>query len=207
MAVLLMLGSLSCSNRPWYTVDTPYQIAASKNFLTEYEPLLEDGSIQAVVEMPAGTRAKWEVSGSGDRLEWIFENGKPGHINYLAVPFNDGMLPGSVQIKADGEPMDLVILGKSLVRGSVVPVKVLGVIRLMDGGVRDDKILAAPAGSAMGQLAGLEELKEVFPGVLTICEIWFSHYKGEDQIQIESVENEKRAWELIMTSIKQFASN
>lgn len=210
---IIIVLSLSCNNRPWYAEDTLYQIVPDKNYITEIEPVLDDGSIQVVIEMPAGTRAKWEVSESGDLMEWTFKNGRPRVIDYLACPFNFGMLPGSIQPlemggdndPLDAHPMDVLVLGESIERGTVIQAKVLGVIRMQDQGKRDDKIIAAPVGSHMAKLTGLNELAENYPGILAICEIWLLNYKRNQKIEIEKIENETNAWNLIINSVTKTA--
>ena len=46
-----------------------YQITGPKNFLHGYDTINQDGSYNAVIEIPAGTNEKWEISKDGKILE------------------------------------------------------------------------------------------------------------------------------------------
>ena len=66
----------------------PYVLATPANLLTGYPAVNPDGTINAVVEIPAGTTAKWQVSKRDGTLEWEFLNGKPRIVEYLPYPGN-----------------------------------------------------------------------------------------------------------------------
>ena len=55
----------------------PYTFVGDKNFLTEYASVDENGMLNVVVEIPAGTLAKWEVMKPNGKLKWEFKAGKP----------------------------------------------------------------------------------------------------------------------------------
>jgi inorganic pyrophosphatase len=54
----------------------------------------------------------------------------------------------------------------------------VGALRLLDDGEQDDKMLAVRPGAPLGDVHGLDELRDRYPGVLDILETWFVHYKG-----------------------------
>jgi len=156
-------------------------IRGAKNFLTDYPALRKDGTVNMVVEIPAGTTAKWEVSHSGDEMEWELKDGKRRIVHYLGYPGNYGMIPGSLQdpeTGGDGDALDVLLLGNALPRGSVVAVRPIGVLKLIDTGERDDKILAVPVEGPLAGIRSLEDLDAELPGARTIVETWFTNYKG-----------------------------
>ncbi len=97
-------------------------------------------------------------------------------MDYLGYPGDYGMIPRTAG--GDGDPLDVVVLGTMHLRGSIVAAKVIGVFHLTDAGEVDDKILAVVPGEPMGEVNGMAELDASYPGVSSIVETWFTHYKG-----------------------------
>ena len=54
----------------------PYVLAPATSFLSGPPARAENGSIQVVVEIPAGTTDKWEVEKDGV-MRWEFRSGQP----------------------------------------------------------------------------------------------------------------------------------
>ncbi|MEM7037131.1 MAG: inorganic diphosphatase [Bacteroidota bacterium] len=145
-----------------------------------------DGNINIVVEIPAGTQAKWEVEKESGDLVWERKNGDYRVVQYLGYPGNYGMVPQTLLDKAeggDGDPLDVILLGAAVERGSVVPAKLVGVLRLLDGGEQDDKLIAVPAEGPFSEAEELEEVKAKYGGALEIVELWFSNYKGPGEME------------------------
>ena len=69
---------------------TPLRIIGERSFLDGYAPVNADGTINVVVEIPAGTNAKWEVCNPDGAMEWELVNGRPRIVNYLPYPGNYG---------------------------------------------------------------------------------------------------------------------
>jgi inorganic pyrophosphatase len=159
----------------------PHTIRGERNFVSGYPALRADGHLNAVIEIPAGTNAKWETIKSGEVMRWERKDGALRVVRYLPYPANYGMIPGTLlpdSAGGDGDPLDVVVLGPSLARGSVVVARPVGVLRLTDDGERDDKILAVIAGGPLADAQDLADLDAHYPGVTTILETWFTRYKG-----------------------------
>jgi len=160
-------------------------LRAPKDFLRGYPARAQGGRVNAVVEIPCGACEKWEVKQDGV-MHWDMKDGKPRHVKYLGYPCNYGMVPGTrlgKELGGDGDPLDVLVLGPALPRGTVTPVQVLGVIRLVDAGEKDDKLVAVPVDSPLAKATSLAELDELFPGISAILETWFENYKGKDALQ------------------------
>lgn len=143
--------------------------------------MTDDTSVHAVVEVPAGTAAKWEVTAEGRALAIEQRDGEQRRIEYLPYPANYGFIPNtrsSAPDGGDGDPLDVVLLGPAAPCGATVRARVLGALRLVDDGERDHKILAGRPSAPIGDVANIEALREQFPGVLPILETWFVHYEG-----------------------------
>ncbi len=163
-----------------------YTIKGPKNYVTDFEPRNRDGSINVVVEIPTGTVAKWEVTKPDGLMKWEFKNGVPREVKYLGYPGNYGMLPRTLLSKergGDGDPLDVLVLGSAVPRGSIVRAKVIGVLKLLDEGERDDKIIAVAKSSPMAEIDTPEQMEKVFPGVLSIVKTWFESYKGPGKLK------------------------
>lgn len=159
-----------------------------ESFLDGYAPRNADGTVNAVVEIPAGTTAKWEVTDDDGNLHWDVEDGQPRKVQYLGYPLNYGMVPRTKLAETmggDGDPLDILVLGDAIPRGAVVPVTVIAVARYTDAGERDDKLVAVRAGTPFEDVDGLAELEASFGGVTDIVDTWFLHYKGPGVFQAQ----------------------
>ncbi|CAN5493279.1 hypothetical protein BH11MYX1_BH11MYX1_10340 [soil metagenome] len=101
-----------------------------------------DGAVNALIEIPAGTTAKFELD--GDRLRWQKrrEDGERRGIDYLPFVVNYGMVPHT--LAADGDALDVIVLGRAIERGHTAATRVIGVMMMESDGIRDDKLIAVP---------------------------------------------------------------
>jgi inorganic pyrophosphatase len=185
----------------------PYTLVGPRNFLTGYPAQLPNGNVHVVVEIPAGSTAKWEVDKADGALRWEFEQGKPRIVEYLGYPGNYGMVPRTLLPEAlggDGDPLDVVVLGPSADRGAVVEARIVGVLRLLDDGEQDDKLLAVMSGTALAGVADLDELERRFAGTTRIVETWFANYKGPGRMQSKGFGNAAEAQRVLSAAIKAF---
>lgn len=93
--------------------------------------------INAIIEVSAGSINKYEIITETGQL-------KLDRVGYssLAYPFTYGAIPMTWDY--DGDPLDVVIVNvtEPLVPGSLVEVRIIGVMKFIDGGEVDDKIIA-----------------------------------------------------------------
>ncbi len=177
------------------------------NYLKDFPPTDKDGNVNVVVEIPAGTLEKWEVTKPEGGLMLENINGKPRIVQYIGYPGNYGMVPRTLLPKSeggDGDPLDVLVIGSSAERGSIVPVKVIGVLRLLDGGEQDDKLIAVQANSPLYHINGIEELAEGYNGITEIVETWFSNYKGPDKLVSNGYAGPEAANEILQTAISAY---
>ncbi|MBI5427119.1 MAG: inorganic diphosphatase [Nitrospinae bacterium] len=159
----------------------PYTLEGEKNFLSGHEPRNPDGTVTAVIEIPAGTNDKWEVRIPDGNMVWDTLDGKPRVVKYLGYPANYGILPKTVLSKkmgGDGDPLDILVLGPAFKRGQAVKARIIGLMRMTDKGERDDKLIAVVPGGPFGEVKNIAELERQFQGVTLIMETWFRNYKG-----------------------------
>lgn len=84
-------------------------------------------AVEVRIEVPRGGLIKW---GSDGRVRYV---------SPVPSPYNYGSVPGV--LAEDGDPLDAVVLGRRLPRGHVAVHDVLGVVRFVDAGLRDDKLV------------------------------------------------------------------
>lgn len=180
-----------------------------KSFLAGYDPTNPDGTINAVVEIPAGTTAKWEVKNEDGNLHWDVKDGKPRLVEYLGYPVNYGMVPQTQLAESmggDGDPLDILLLGDALPRGTVVPVKVIALARFTDTGERDDKLIVVRADTPFASLNDLADLQASFPGVTDIIATWFLNYKGPGVFESQGFGDAAEAKALLDATIEAYAN-
>lgn len=183
------------------------QVKAPINLLTSVAPINPDGSINAIIEIPAGTIEKWEVNKTTGIIEWETVNGNPRLINYMGYPGNYGYIPQTLLPKekgGDGDPLDIIIIGSQAERSSIVRCKIIGILKLLDRGEQDDKIIAVAEQSSLSEVDDLDELNEQFDGISLILETWFTNYKGKGKMKSHGFESKKNALETITISIEEY---
>lgn len=146
-----------------------------------------DETVNAVVEIPAGTVAKFEVDRAGE-LSWERrrEDGTRRAVDFLPYPVNYGMVPCT--LAPDGDPIDVLVLGRGIERGHVAITRVIGVLEMANDGVRDDKLIAVPLEDAwrngFSTLLDLDELDERYPASRELIETWFRFYWGPGATEV-----------------------
>lgn len=85
--------------------------------------------LDVLVESPRGAVVKRRADGSVD------------FVSPVPCPFNYGCAPG--QRSGDGDPLDVVVLGPRLRRGTRLTLPVVGVIGFLDAGCQDPKVICS----------------------------------------------------------------
>jgi inorganic pyrophosphatase len=175
-------------------------LRGKQNFLSGHPAIVAPGVANVVIEVPTGYADKWEVKNEDGLLHWDLKDGKPRRVADLGYPVNYGMVPRTVLAKqrgGDGDPLDILVLGEAIPRGSVLPVRVIGLMEMHDRGALDVKIVAVREDSPLGGVRSIEDLDRDFPGITPILETWFSHYKGEGVTQAKGFGDVARALEML----------
>jgi inorganic pyrophosphatase len=163
-----------------------------KNYLKDFDTFDQNGDLQVVVEIPTGTIDKWEVRKTDGALVWEKNKGIPRVVNYIGYPGNYGMVPKTIFSKligGDGDPLDAIVLGPPVPRGSIISVKIIGLMEMKDSKEADHKLLCVAKNTHFYTLNSINDLINYYPGVMKILKIWFSNYKGQGvitKIQIKS---------------------
>ena len=200
LIIVLLIGVWSCN------------ILQKKDIIAlfDYEPINYDGSINALIEIPAGTLKKWEFNKVSGLIELEIINNKPRIIDYLGYPANYGMIPKTLLAKkngGDGDPLDIIVIGPPQEKGSVVKCKIIGVLHLIDNLEKDDKLIAVLHNSTLNNINGIKELDANYNGILEILDLWFTNYKGSDEIISKGFGDEQSASRILNSAINQYLNN
>ena len=153
------------------------------NLLHVLPPFVDEtkGIINAIVEVSSGSINKYELITESGQL-------KLDRVGYssMAYPFTYGAIPMTWDY--DGDPLDVEIVNvtESLVPGSLVELRVIGVMKFVDGGEVDDKIIAVLASdNRSDHIQKVEDLGEYF---ITQTKYYWENYKALNKPGTGSVE-------------------
>jgi inorganic pyrophosphatase len=173
----------------------------SSNLLHDITAFTSDSLVNVVIEIPAGTNQKWEVNKATGQIEREqLSTDSFRVIDYLSYPANYGFVPQTLLPYAtggDGDPVDVFVLGPSIDRGNIVKIKIVGIIHLLDNDESDSKLLAVSKEEPIFCVNTFEELNKNYPGTIEIITVWLQHYKGNEKVEILSVNDEKDAFEYL----------
>ncbi len=179
-----------------------------ESYIHDIEPISISGNINAVIEIPSGTHDKFEVSKETGQIVQDIEDGLPRKIKYIGYPGNYGMIPKTLlspETGGDGDPLDVIVLGEQLQKGSVVEIKLIGILKMLDEGEVDDKLIAVMVNNSIfSDVNSFNELKKSYQGITEILEIWFTNYKGSKKIIVNGLEDEKKALEIFKSACDQY---
>lgn len=133
-----------------------------------------NGLYSFFVEIPSGTKQKWEVNKDGF-LEWEEKKGKKRIVKFLSYPGNYGFIPQT--ISGDNDPIDVIDLEESVTRGETVSRKIIGGMYFEDKKDIDIKLIAIDKNGVFKNYKTIDELMFEKPEVLEILRSWFLSYK------------------------------
>ena len=148
---------------------------ALANPINEIPYKLNNGYYNFFIEIPAGTKQKWEVNKDSGLLEWEEKNGKKRIVKFLSYPGNYGFIPQT--FGGDGDPLDVIDLDESKSRGSIVEVKIIGGIYFKDKKKSDIKLIATGGSGIYKNINSIDELLLNKTQVINIIREWFMSYK------------------------------
>ena len=156
-------------------------------------------TVTAVIEIPRGSRNKYEL----DKASGLF---KLDRVLYSAVhyPGDYGLIPRTLH--EDGDPLDvLVMIKEPTFTGCLIAARPIGVLKMLDRGDPDDKILAVPVNDPLhGEYFDIADIPS---HALREIEHFFAIYKDLEGRRVEVVGWEKSevAIQVIRDSIVRYA--
>ncbi|MDX1913824.1 MAG: inorganic diphosphatase [Saprospiraceae bacterium] len=143
----------------------------------------ENGHLQGVIEIPAGTNTKYEYNRQLFQFQPDVREGKLRRVDFLSYPVNYGFIPSTRMDKdrgGDGDPLDVLILTEHLPTGSIVEVLPIGLMKLKDLGELDHKVLAIPVNTdkRIIKATNWHDFQRDYSAIRHILEQFFLYYDG-----------------------------
>lgn len=167
-------------NNPWHDVS-----------MGDNSPKVVNG----IVEIPKGSRAKYELDKDSGML--ILDRVLYSSVYY---PSNYGFIPQTYC--DDNDPLDILIISQiEVVPMCIVQAKVIGVMRMLDNGEADDKIIAVAANDM--SVNYINDISELPPHSIKETRSFFEDYKKleKKEVVIEDFLERDAAYEIISQSI------
>lgn len=157
-----------------------------------------DNMVNAIIEIPVGTKNKYEVDKENGRV-------KLDRVLYSAMtyPAEYGYIEDT--LAGDGDPLDiLVISSEPSFPGCIVPARVIGYLEMYDNGKEDMKMISVvdvdPRYKEIEKLEDLssftlQEIKNFFENykVLQNMEVIVKDYHGKEEA-LQEIEKCKRSY-------------
>ena len=153
------------------------------------------------VEIPAGSSIKYEINEQGLLFVDRFQS-MP-----VAYPANYGSMPRT--LAGDGDPLDALVLTRQpLHPGVLVGFRPIGVLRMVDKGEQDQKVIGVPTDRIDPTYAGIRDLADLPAIERQRIEAFFRVYKDlpEDRnpVQLNGWGDAAEARALISESMRRF---
>jgi inorganic pyrophosphatase len=151
--------------------------------------------VNAVIEIPQGSRSKYEVDKESGLL-------KLDRVIYSSFhyPINYGFIPQT--LGQDGDPLDILVLcSQSIQPLCLVHATVIGNMQMIDQGTQDDKIIAVAAKDpSVNHIKNMNELPQHF---LLELKNYFEQYKvlENKKVEIDNFQNKDAALVIIREAI------
>ncbi len=185
LATLFTLASAGAAIAQWVH---PFDYPQSENYPEE---------IFAAIEIPAGSFTKYEIDVT------------TGHVivdRFQSMPVQYPAKYGSISQSAggDGDPLDVLVYTRvPITPGSIILVRPVGILRMIDGGEVDDKIVAVPASSIDPTYSDILDISDM-------PEEFFAVYKrlpqGSDVIELRGFGDASEAQDMVRQAIDSYVA-
>jgi inorganic pyrophosphatase len=168
------------------------------------QPKQAPAEIDALIEIPAGTSAKYELDPASGRMRLDRFQSMP-----VVYPVNYGFVPAS--LAGDDDPLDVVVYTREPVYpGVLIRVRPIGVLQMTDGGERDDKIVAVPTDAVDPTYAAMRDIGDLPPIERDRLVAFFLTYKqlpaGRKQVDLLSIAGAADARALVTEAMQREAA-
>jgi inorganic pyrophosphatase len=151
--------------------------------------------VKGIIEIPKNSRAKYELDKESGIL--ILDRVLYSSINY---PANYGFIPRTYC--EDDDPLDILVLSQIEISSMcIVESKVLGVMRMLDGGEMDDKIIAVAANDM--SVNHMNDISDLPDHAILELRSFFEDYKKLEHktVSVEDFQHKEVAMQVIEQSI------
>ncbi len=138
--------------------------------LSSLPPSPSPGLVNLVVEIPAGSRNKYEYYADAGimALDRVLHSS-------VRYPFDYGFIPNT--LAEDGAPLDaMVIMAEPTFAGCLIKARPIGVLDMHDSGAYDGKLLCVPV--ADPRQSTISSIRQIAPNQLEDVAEFFRTYKS-----------------------------
>ncbi|MCZ8133913.1 MAG: inorganic diphosphatase [Algoriphagus sp.] len=157
--------------------------------------------VMGVIEIPKGSKGKYELDKKTGML--LLDRVLFSAVHY---PANYGFIPQT--FCEDHDPLDILIISQiDIPSMTLVKAKVIGVMRMIDGGEADDKIIAVAAGDQ--SVNYINDIEELPPHLMKEVHRFFEDYKKLEnkEVIVEDFLGKDEAMRIIVESIAMYDRN
>lgn len=156
--------------------------------------------VDAIIEIPSGSKAKYELDKNSGllRLDRVL-------FSSVHYPANYGFIPQT--FCDDNDPLDILVFSQlSVVPMCIVEARVIGVMRMIDQGQHDDKIISVATGDMSVQ--HLDDISKLPAHLLLELQRFFEDYKKLEnkQVEVAQFQGKEAALEIVEKSIELYKS-
>lgn len=166
----------------------------------ELDSFDSENNLRAVIEIPAGTNDKIEYKSERNVFEIDSTEGKPRVIQFLPYPVNYGFIPSTKSaLDKNSDPLDILVYSKPIKTGQILAVKPIAILKMLDEGEADDKILSIPLDEKYKiiNIENFADLSENHSQLRDMIAEWFLDYDKKADIQILGWLDESKALKTI----------
>jgi inorganic pyrophosphatase len=158
--------------------------------------------VQVVVEIPAGSFTKYELDAKTGYLFVDRFQSMP-----VVYPTNYGSSPSTVG--PDGDPLDaLVITRQPVYPGALIRVRPIGILKMIDSGDVDDKIVAVPVSKLDPTYDEIKTIDDLPAIEQARIEQFFAVYKklpdGRKVVEMKGYDGVNAAVDMLQTGLDKF---
>ncbi|WP_283194802.1 inorganic diphosphatase [Rhizobium sp. AN80A] len=177
--------------------------AADVSYLDFPQPNDDSKEFFTAIEIPQGSFTKYEIDAKTGRI--IVDRFQSMPVIY---PANYGSITSS--LGGDGDPLDaLVYTREPVVPGAIIRVRAIGVLKMVDGGDQDDKIVAVPASAIDPTYDKIKEISDLPEIEQERLQAFFRVYKQlpakRKVVEVNGFDSAEKAQAEVAASIKAFA--
>ncbi|MGB5240106.1 MAG: inorganic diphosphatase [Prochlorococcaceae cyanobacterium] len=147
--------------------------------ISSLSPSPSPGLVNLVVEIPAGSRNKYEYNSAAGLM--ALDRVLHSSVRY---PFDYGFVPNT--LAEDGAPLDaMVIMEEPTFAGCLITARPIGYLDMIDCGAHDGKLLCVP--EADGRQSGLRSIRQIAANQLEDVAEFFRTYKNLEGRAVEII--------------------
>ena len=160
--------------------------------------------VDMIVEIPYNSLIKYEFDEEYNlmRCDRVLNTS-------MLYPGNYGYIPNT--LSPDNDPLDILLLTEyPIFPGTIINVKIIGVLLTTDEMGDDEKLLAVPSNNVDPKFKNINELNDLDINTLNKIKHFFTHYKDNDDnkwVQVKNFENKTFALNILESAKFRFKAN